>query len=255
MRPHQVIACGSAAMLLAISHPARAQVEVRRATIAGRVHVAGDTMPIAAAEVIIIGRTDPRITDEHGAFRYDGIHPGRYEIRVRRLGYEQIVKFVTVGPGEISNNNWEMHLVPQYLAEVRVHGQMVRVPPYLHEPYRRVAMGFGDYILPDDIARHFAFHTAELLQEIPGAHVTGLGVEFARCDDSQKPFGVGTVSNKIQVYVDGHRATHMMDAAEAMEQVNPADIELIEVYRGVDVIPGEFLEDACAVIAIWTRRG
>jgi hypothetical protein len=43
------------------------------------------------------------------------------------------------------------------------------------------------------------------------------------------------------------------ELAALLEQIAPAGIEMIEVYRGVSQIPGVFHWDGCAVIAIWTR--
>jgi len=40
---------------------------------------------------------------------------------------------------------------------------------------------------------------------------------------------------------------------EMLSRINPADIEMIEVYRGASEIPGVFHWNGCAVIAIWTR--
>jgi len=40
---------------------------------------------------------------------------------------------------------------------------------------------------------------------------------------------------------------------EMLSRVNPSDIEMIEVYRGLSEIPGVFHWDGCAVIAVWTR--
>jgi hypothetical protein len=235
---------------------ARAQIEQARAVIAGRVTIAGDTLPMKDAEVFIVGSRERQTTNSRGEFRFTGIYPGRYEVRVRRLGYEQLVKFVTVGGGEISKNNWEMRFLPQQLAEVRVQGRLVQVPPFLKDAYRRAAWGFGDFLLPDDIARRNAFQTADLLDMVPGAHVSKGDVEFARCDSNQDPFGAASGSRpKIQVYIDGHLMTHMNSVASALEMVTPKDIDLIEVYRGVARIPVEFLANACAVIAIWTKRG
>ena len=48
-------------------------------------------------------------------------------------------------------------------------------------------------------------------------------------------------------------ANKSTSVAEALHLVTPRDIEAIEVYTGVARIPAEFLEDACAVIAIWTK--
>ena len=40
---------------------------------------------------------------------------------------------------------------------------------------------------------------------------------------------------------------------EMLDRINPAQIELIEVYRGVSDLPGEFHDDNCAAIVIWTK--
>ena len=40
---------------------------------------------------------------------------------------------------------------------------------------------------------------------------------------------------------------------ETLRLVSTSQVQAIEVYSGVARIPGEFLDDACAVIAIWTK--
>jgi hypothetical protein len=59
----------------------------------------------------------------------------------------------------------------------------------------------------------------------------------------------------VQVYIDGTRVTasNSTSMAEALHLVVPRDIEAIEVYTSVARLPAEFLEDACAVIATWTK--
>lgn len=42
---------------------------------------------------------------------------------------------------------------------------------------------------------------------------------------------------------------------EMLDRIDPTQIELMEVYQGPGIIPGEFLDDSCAVIVIWTRAG
>jgi Carboxypeptidase regulatory-like domain/TonB-dependent Receptor Plug Domain len=258
---------------------ARGQLEVRRGIIAGRVLSPTDSSPIVGAVVTIVGRYDQQVTDDRGEFRFNGIHPGRYEVRVRRLGMEQLVKFVTVGPGEAVMTDWQMHLLPQMLAEVRVHGQMVRVSPEFQEPYRRAAIGFGDFFLKSDIDRRNPVDTKTLLESLPGVRASNRGLKFERCGtevlaptpnvggqgaaigaaDQQQETGLTSDMIEqpgIQVYVDGHRMTNLNTTVDdVLASVEPSDIEIMEVYRGVSRIPGEYLRNACAVIAIWTKRG
>jgi hypothetical protein len=46
----------------------------------------------------------------------------------------------------------------------------------------------------------------------------------------------------------------MEPEVETLERINPAAIEMIEVFRGASEIPPEFHWNGCAVIAIWTRE-
>jgi hypothetical protein len=283
MNPRRtVFAVLAATAALAVSSgSALAQLEVRRGIIEGRVHMPNDTAaPVVGATVGIVGSYDQEITNVRGEFHFGNIRPGRYEIRVRRLGMEQLVKIVTVGPGELVLVNWDMGLLPQMLTEVTVHGEKVRVPPEFQEAFRRAAIGFGDYFLADDISRQNPIDTRSLLQQIPGVSVNVRGVRFQRCGtetldptlggQAQQSQDVGaqglysTTSRDatdlqdrgIQVYVDGHRMTGLFTSVDdVLSSITPTEIEIMEVYRGVSRIPAEYLRDACAVIAIWTKRG
>jgi hypothetical protein len=76
---------------------------------------------------------------------------------------------------------------------------------------------------------------------------------FARCKGPLS--GASKDKTAVQVYIDGTRVTNSKDdtVAEALRLVTPRDIEVMEVYSGVARLPAEFLEDACAVIVIWTK--
>ncbi len=44
-----------------------------------------------------------------------------------------------------------------------------------------------------------------------------------------------------------------IDAGTALRDIPPSSIQLMEVYGGVARLPGEYLDDACAVILIWLK--
>lgn len=44
------------------------------------------------------------------------------------------------------------------------------------------------------------------------------------------------------------------EAINILRTVHPSSIQIMEVYSGLSQIPAEFLEDACAVIVICTKR-
>jgi len=117
----------------------QAQVDPGRAVITGTIRANADSAPLKGVDVYIVGSQERTRTDGKGRFRFTGIYPGRYEVRARMVGYEQLVKLVTVAGGETNDNAWEMTRLSQQLTEVRVLGNVVQVPATLREPYRRAA--------------------------------------------------------------------------------------------------------------------
>ena len=83
-------------------------------------------------------------------------------------------------------------------------------------------------------------------------------VPFSNSKKDTDDGGGNPNAGRIQVYVNGVRVTGYgggsgEDAFHALRDIRPSSVEIIEVYRGVARIPGEYLADACAVILVWTR--
>ena len=99
--------------------------------------------------------------------------------------------------------------------------------------------------------------------QVPTVRVNFNGIQFARCNDGGN-LALSPGGGKVHIYIDGLRMTGRItmtgvenaiaaEQREVLRLVLPTQVQAIEVYSGVARIPGEFLEDACAVIAIWTR--
>ena len=58
---------------------------------------------------------------------------------------------------------------------------------------------------------------------------------------------------KAGVWLDGVRVK-ARSHDEALSLIHPNDIEAIEIYSSVSRIPGEFLDDSCAAIVVWSRQ-
>ena len=111
----------------------------------------------------------------------------------------------------------------------------------------------GKFITEDDIARRNPPDVKALLGDIAGVLVNDRGITFQRCQKD-----IMGVPAHIQVYVDGVRLTRLnssiVESPDAViRDVLPTSIHAMEVYTGVSQIPAEFLDDACGVIAIWTK--
>lgn len=170
-------------------------------------------------------------------------------LRVRRLGYRPYERSVDIDD-VASPVRVELHPLTTLLPEVVVAGRRLRIDERYLPVVMRAQSSWGELFTRDDLRG--AYDVQSLLESIPGVRVQADRIRFSRCQD-QLP---GTVTpGKVQVYLDGVRLTADADVpdVQAIRTVSPAAVEVVEVYRGVSRIPGEFLNDACAVIALWTR--
>ena len=128
---------------------------------------------------------------------------------------------------------------------------MTKVPARFEEVYRRGATQWGKFITREMIDSLQPLDTKRLFEGIPTVRVRGDGITFTKCTDLMGNSG----SRNVQVYVDGRRATifHADDIDAVLKSIHPLEIQAMEIYTGVARIPAEFLNDACAVVAIWTK--
>lgn len=230
----------------------------------GRVLLAGDTLALPGTLVEIVGLAARTTSSQTGFYRFAQLAVGPQVLRVRRLGYESVSIPVELMEGEAERRDIPMMRLPATLTEVRIDGWVRKVPARFEDVYRRMTTANGKFFTREDIDREHPLDIPSLLRQVPTVRVNGGGLQFARCNEG----GARALSpggGKVQIYIDGLRMTGRTgtlrtdDDAEVAEQievlrmVHPTQIQAMEVYTGVARIPGQFLEDACAVIAIWTK--
>ncbi len=143
--------------------------------------------------------------------------------------------------------------------------------------FRRQRLGMGSYLSREQLDRRPAIQTLEYLQNLPGVRVS-IGPPGLDWANNLKITRCSGPSSKVTVWVDGVRLLGgglgaakaqlgsapigptfggtnetPSDVIEKLNRIPPADIEMMEVYRGAGQLPAEFHEDGCAVIAVWTR--
>lgn len=238
--------------LLLVSHALHAQ------RVTGTIRSLADSAPLGGAIVGVAGGAYMK-TDSGGFFRFGRLNAGRHEVRVRRLGYEPFARYLNVtaeGPNDFTI--W-MTPLPVRLVEVKVSGKSLAVPYRFEEVYRRAASGFGHLITLEEIERRRPFDVRSMLDGLPGIQVQPQRILFRRCGGGND-YSSRIEASKVQVYVDGRRVTKFQggptgtNVDEALSHVQIASVQVIEVYVGVAEIPAEFAVDACAVIAVWTKR-
>jgi hypothetical protein len=242
--------------------------EVPRGSIKGFV-VAANSTPIPTAVVTLDSSRVQVATDSLGAFAFRNVAVGRHALTARRLGFAMGSVTATVTADESTAVVLRLEPAPQVLSEVEVRGRKVIDLPRFRAAVERASRNNGAVFTADEIAKENPLDTKSLLERLPGVHVNDRGIMFDRCQDSGMLPGYGSgrggsasfgaasgPTPRVQVYVDGLRLTRDQggeDANQILKSVKPQSIAAMEVYTGIARIPGEYLEDACAVIAIWTK--
>lgn len=144
---------------------------------------------------------------------------------------------------------------PTALPTVKVQGRVVSVPPRYEAAYKRAASGRGYYFTREEIEATNPIDLEALLLRVPTVQVNDRGVTFARCQAGLPSPGEPARPARVQVFIDERRAS--LTDADAVRQllnsISVSSVQLMEVYTGVSRIPGEFVNDSCAVIVIWTK--
>ncbi len=234
--------------------------------------------PIELAE-ILAGGDRPRTrgpsrdeTNARGLFGFPGLRAGRYFVTVRRIGYIPIRVALTFEDGRHRTVRFEMYPMPQNLPDVVVEAQMVN----MMRVARRVGAYQGKLVTRDEIAAADPEVLGDVLEEYLFAvdpqtfFEPSLGFDFETVRSVR--FGLGPrnrATDKAFLYqgndcppvisLNGRRAT----VGWAINDINPAEIEAMEVYRRRDstYIPLEFRADlvlrrSCgSLVVIWLKGG
>ena len=231
----------------------------------GRVLLAGDTVALPGTVVEVVGISTRVTSSQTGFYRFAQLPPGPQQLRVRRIGYESVSTAVELKDGEAERRDISLVRLPATLTEVRIDGQVRKVPPRFEDVYRRMTTANGKFFTREDIERQNPLDIPSLLLQVPSVRVNGGGLQFAKCNEGGAR-ALSRSGGKVQIYIDGLRMTgrtqanrptpedpEVAEQIEVLRMVHPTQIQAMEVYTGVARIPGQFLEDACAVIAIWTK--
>ncbi|HEX9485410.1 MAG TPA: carboxypeptidase regulatory-like domain-containing protein [Gemmatimonadaceae bacterium] len=251
-------------LLLAVTvgaSDAIAQAEGRVGQVRGSVVDSLTRFPISGATVEIGERGLRQTTDSGGHFTFAALPQGQYVIRARHFGHLEAADTVQLQPGDVAEHGFAMRRVPVALQEMVISGRRVTYPPFFADAYKRAASGRGSFFTREDIQEINPTDYEPLLNRIAGVNANDRGITFQRCQSFLEVFGDSGNKKpgaKVQVYIDGYRVSGIDGAKgllDALRSVKPQGVQIMEVYTSTSTIPAEFMSDACAVIAIWTKRG
>lgn len=207
-----------------------------------------------------VGRIRARaVTDGEGAFVLARLAPGPFRLRVRSVGYEEVISpRWWIETGEVLTVRLRVDVSAIPLAPLEVVARARSASPVLDRFYERMARGLsGVFLDREAIEARNPMRITDLLADIPGLTFQGVADAGDPRRDLVVAFSRAPGACPAQVYVDGVAANRGRTTVPLDALASPGVLEGIEVYRGLSGVPPEFLspEARCGVIALWTRRG
>lgn len=203
-------------------------------------------VPVIGARVYLVGSAglaplSVAQSDSLGGFALPPAPSGAYELRVERIGYQQIAEGVILAAGD--DQDVTIYLVPDAIDLEPVVVMVSRTEAYYMRGFEeRRAMGSGTFITRDQIERRHSTQTSEMLHSMAGVRVA-----YGRQGEVSL-FVRGTC--RPQVYIDGI-ATQQGTSIDMA--VLPDHIEGVEIYSSASIPPQYASMSACAAILVWTR--
>jgi hypothetical protein len=220
----------------------------------GQVSDAATGAPIANVEVTLLA-PNPVVTisNQDGRFAFGGVNPGRAEVRLSHIGYQERRQQLSVQGGRTVEVYASLSTRPIELEPIVV----TIGSAYLDRSgfYRRARAGAGYVLTRRDFDGMNLIELSEVFARVPGVFVEqtrqGARVVTRREMGRDVPGAC-----RLRPYLDGIPMTDW-----DVNQVRPDVIEGLEVHQGL-AAPIEYrnLTDPdgtspCGVVLIWTTRG
>lgn len=226
-------------------------------TLAGRVTTQAGDQPVADARVGLAGTTVVTATNADGRFTLRGVPAGSHVVRVLRVGFQEQRQTVTVAAGETQTLN---------VALARAVVQLQEIVTTATGSQPRVELG-------NTVARINASERVQtapvsnvqdvLAAQTPGVTVTGGSQVGAGSRVRIRGNSSLNLSNDPIYVIDGVRMTSATGSPlftggaqpNRANDINPDDIESIEIVKGPSAATLYGTDAANGVILITTKRG
>lgn len=254
---------GTRRLLLAslLLWPSATLAQESTGTVVGTVRNAQSQQPIASAQVSIVGTRLGAVTSENGRFLIAAVPSGAQTVQVRRIGFNAETRQVTVPAGDSVSLTVDLSTAVVSLDEVIVTGSAVATAR------REVGTSIGT--VDSTMLRNTQAATvdAALQGKIAGVQITqnsgnpgGGGVTvrmrgtssiISGSDPLYIVDGVIVDNSSVQLRDLGARSS----VQNRLADINPNDIERIEVIRGAAAAALYGSRANNGVVQIFTKRG
>lgn len=237
--------------------PARALV-AQTGTIVGKVTDAATALPVADARVVISGTAFEAQTNKDGDYRLTNVKPGVTGISVFRLGYKASQDTVRVAAGATATLNIKMTQSVINLSQVVVTGTA-------GNQERKAQAALVASVSAADVIRDAPITSvANLLQSrVPGVALsTQSGTTGSANTIRIRGASSINLSNSPLLFIDGVRINEGQIGSgqsgqqfDRMNDLNPEEIESIEVVKGPAAATLYGADASAGVIQIITKKG
>ncbi len=228
-------------------------------TVAGTVTDRATNQPIASAQVVIVGTTLGTITNAQGEFQVASVPAGARQVRVLRLGYQAVTQSVAVAAGVTSTVNFALQASAVAL-------DVVTVTATGEEQRARERGNSVPIINVDELDLAPIPNLSDLLSSrAPGIVVQSAGGTTGTTSRIRiRGSNSVSLSNDPLILIDGVRAENSPGSSSIgvggqepsrFNDINPDDIEKIEILKGPAASALYGTAAANGVIQITTKKG
>lgn len=255
----------SGAMFAAVAFAGVSPVGAQQTgTITGRVVTATGQQPVAAAQVVVVtnaaGPQRGALTDADGTFLIAGVPAGQVQLRARRIGYTPAEATVTVTDGGTAT-------VTITLAAAVISLDEVVITATGESQRRRETGNSVATVKPSTERLATSTNIAQVLQaQAPGVSISSSGGTQGSAPRIRiRGINSVSLSNEPLLIIDGVRASNEIagtgtggvggQVPSRLNDINPEDIESIDVIKGPAAAALYGTAAANGVIQIRTKRG
>lgn len=254
----------SAILLLGMLALPRAGLAQETGVIEGRVTEVGTGNAVSDAAVSLVGTNRGIFTGPDGSFRLGSVRPGELSVRVSRLGYGAVTRSVSLAAGATARLDVQLAPAAVIIDEVVVTatGESQR---------RRESGNTVNTVLPTPARLATSTSVPQLLEaQAPGVYINSPGGTTGSASRIRiRGANSLSLTNEPLVIVDGVRMSNEITQANNLgggigvggqgssrfNDINPDDIESIEILKGPAAAALYGTAAASGVIQIRTKRG
>ncbi len=235
------------------------------ATITGQVTDAASGAGLSAVQVYLAGTGTGTLSNASGRYLLLNVPVGTFTIQVERIGYRSVTQEVTVSAGQTLDQNFTLSEEALGLDEIVVTGTAGAARR------REVGNSIGQ-LNTDNLNQPVASVTGLLQGRVSGVSVTATSGSPGGGTAIRLRGNVSaTMSNQPLVYIDGTRVVNQNypknyfpigyagssdnSTYSPLNDINPEDIERVEIIKGPAATTLYGTEAAAGVIQIFTKRG